>query len=214
MLRSIRFRIVSALTLVSAVAALSCGDEGSGPDGNTAEDVLTQGLSTIPQMGEALSRLVLTLQGNPQPGVNITPITNGVQGTLGVDLDDNGSNETTVQGTLVYVDPNAGFAGGATLTITDIDGPGVDGVLSALVQPVTATDISIGPGSGSLDTGAGPIEVNSMAIFIGFGTPTLQVSGVAQFTLDDQAGSVSVNPGNQGALTITLDYGGEVITVP
>ena len=38
----------------------------------------------------------------------------------------------------------------------------MDGVLSALVQPVTATDISIGPGSGSPDPGAGPIEVNSM----------------------------------------------------
>ena len=214
MLYNQRLKILSALTLALALAAVSCGDEDGGPDGNTPEDVLTQGLSTIPQMGEALSRLVLTLQGTPQPGVNITPITDGVQGTLGVDLDDNGSNETTVFGSLVYVDPNVGLAAGATLTITDIDGPGVDGTLSALVQPVSATDVSIGPGSGSFDTGAGPLAVNSISLFIGFGTPTVEVSGLAQFTLDGDVGQISFAEDGQGNLTIALDFQGEIITVP
>jgi hypothetical protein len=206
----------SSILMVALLVASGCGEDGGNdPDPTTPEELLTDGLAKIPQMGEALTRLVLTIQGTPQPGVNITPITDGVQGSVGVDLDNNGSHETTVNGSLVYVDPNVGLAGGATLTITDIDGPtDIDGNLTALVTPASATDVIINPGTGFIDSPAGDISVDGMTIVVSFGTPTLQLSGSAQFTLAGDVGLLSFGDDGQGGMILTLDYQGEITTVP
>lgn len=210
---TLRHKALSILTVGLSLAASGCGDESNDPGNTTPEQLLTAGLETIPQMGEALSRLVLTLQGIPQPGVNLTPITGGVQGTLGVDLDGNGSNEITVSGSLVYIDSTVGISGGATLTITGISGGDVDGNLTASVIPFSPTDVIIGPGTGSFDSPAGTIAVTSLGLSIGFGTPTPIVTGSSTFTLDSKAGDI-VFVDNSGELEISLQYDGEVTTVP
>lgn len=214
MLLSLRIKTLSILTVTLSLVALGCSEESSDPDPTTPEELLTDALDKVPQMGEALSRLVLTLQGNPQPGVNLTPITDGVEGTVGVDLDGNGSNETTVAGSLVYIDPNLGISGGATLTITGISGGGVDGTLTTTVTPISPTDVTINGGTGAFNTPAGDITVSGLGIGVGLGTPVPSFVGFAQFFLDGNVGEIIFDDDGQGGLEITLDYGGEVITVP
>ena len=59
--------------------------------------------------------------------------------------------EATVNGTLVFIDPNVGISAGATLTVTSIDGAATDGTLTVAVVPLSATDLAFGPGSGEFD---------------------------------------------------------------
>lgn len=209
-----RFKVLSILTAALALSLASCGDGSSDPGNTTPEELLTDGLAKVPQMAEALSRLVLAIQGVPQSGVTLTPITDGVQGSVGVDLDGNGSMEVAVHGSLVYLDPPNGFAGGATLTITGIDGSAVDAQLAASVYPTSPTDVVIPAGQGTIDSPAGTITVTSIGLGIGFGTPTPTIAGASFFNLDGKSGQVFVGDDGQGGMTITLEYDGDVTTVP
>ena len=207
----------SVLAIMLALATAGCGGKSSDEGGVTPGDIeqlLEDSFGQIPNLGNALQRVIATLQGNPQPGVTLTPITDGVQGTVGVDVDGNGSMEATVHGTLVYIDPSVGIDGGATLTITSIDGAAVDGGLTVAVVPLSPTDLAFGPGSGSFETAAGTVTVPQINMTVDIATATPVLDGFATFTVEDAPGSMFFEGDSQGGFQIRVVFGGEEVTVP
>jgi hypothetical protein len=219
MLPTLRTKVLSILTASLVLAASGCGDESNDPGGVTAGDIeqlLEETFSDIPAISDGMARLIATLQGNPQPGVNITPITNGVQGSVGLDLDGNGSMEATVNGTLVFIDPNIGIAAGATLTITDIDGAATDGSLTVAVVPLSATDLAFGPGGGEFDPpGSGNIvSINQISFVADISAPTPVLDGFGTFAVEDAPGSIFFEDDGHGGFQIRVAFAGDEITVP
>ena len=215
----LRHKALSILTVSLALVASGCVDESNDPGGVTPGDVeqmLQNTLGDIPAIGDAFTRLIATLQGNPQPGVTLTPITNGVQGSVALDFDGNGSMEATVHGTLVYVDPNVGISAGATLTITSVDGAATDGHLTVVVVPFSATGLAFGPGSGEFDPpGSGnivTIDQFFLTADLSSGTPVLD--GFGSFAVEDESGDITLRDDGNGGTEITVEFGGETIVIP
>ena len=216
---TLRHKALSILTVALALVASGCGDESNDPGGVTPgdlEQLLQDTFSDIPVMGEAFIRLSLALDGNPQPGVTLNPITNGFQGSVSLDFDGNGSMEATVHGTVILIDPNVGIAGGATLTITSIDGAATDGTLSVVVVPFSATGLAFGPGSGEFDPpGSGNIvTIDQIFLTADLSSPTPVLDGFGSFAIEDESGDITVRDDGNGGIEITVEFGGETIVIP
>lgn len=216
---TLRHQTLSILTVALALVASGCGDDSNDPGGVTPGDVeqlLQNTFSDIPTIGNAFTRLIATLEGNPQPGVTLTPITNGVQGSVALDFDGNGSMEATVHGRLVYVDPNVGISAGATLTITSVDGAATDGTLTVVVVPFSATGLAFGPTSGEFDPpGSGNIvTIEQFFLTADLSSPTPVLDGFGSFAIEDESGDITVRDDGNGGIEITVDFGGETIVVP
>ena len=211
-------RPLSVFAACLALVASGCGDESSDPGGVTAgdvEQVLQDTFSDIPTLSDALQRVIATLQGNPQPGVTLTPITDGVQGTVGLDLDGNGSMEATVHGTLVYIDPSIGIDAGATLTITGIDNAAADGTLTVAVVPFSPTDLAFGPGSGSFETASTPsLTVPQINFTADISNPVPVLDGFATFAVEDEPGTMFFEDDGLGGFQLRVVYADEEVTVP
>src|SRR5438132_9968518 len=100
-----RAQWLAAMGATFALSAGACSSSG-GTDSNGGADDFHQQLSDAFQnnldgFSNAIQRLVLAASGQSQTGVTITPITGGVQGSVGVDVDGNGSLETSVNGRLI-----------------------------------------------------------------------------------------------------------------
>lgn len=215
---TLRHKALSILTVSLALAVSGC-DESSDEGGITpgdVEQILQNTFSDIPTIGNAFTRLIATLQGNPQPGVSLTPIANGVQGSIGLDFDGNGSMEATVNGTLVYNDPNVGISAGGTLTITSVDGAATDGTLTVVVVPFSATGLAFGPGSGEFDPpGSGNIvTIDQMFFTADLSGPTPLLDGFGSFAVEDESGDITVRDDGSGGIEITVEFGGETIVIP
>lgn len=216
---TLRQKAWQILTVALALIASGCGDDGNDPGGVTPGDVeqlLQDTFSDIPVIGEAFIRLSLALDGNPQPGVTLTPITDGFQGSVSLDFDGNGSMEATVHGTVILVDPNVGIAGGATLTITSIEGAATDGTLSVVVVPFSATGLAFGPGTGEFDPpGSGNIvTIDQMFLTAELSGPTPVLDGFGTFAIEDESGDITVRDDGNGGTEITVQFGGETIVIP
>jgi hypothetical protein len=219
MLLTLRTRVLSVLTVTLALAASGCGDEGNDPGGVTPGDIeqlLEDNLGDVSAIGDGMTRLIAALQGNPQPGVTLTPITNGVQGSVGLDLDGNGSLEATVNGTLVYIDPNIGIAAGATLTVTSIEGAATDGTLTVAVVPLSATDLAFGPGGGEFDPpGSGNIvTINQISFVADVASPAPVLDGFGTFSVEEEPGSIFFEDDGHGGWQIRVVFADDEIIVP
>jgi hypothetical protein len=216
---TLRLKAISSLTVGLALGASGCGDSSSDESGVTPGDVeqlLQSTFSDIPVIADAFTRLSLALDGTPQPGVTLTPITNGFQGSVALDFDGNGSMEATVHGRLVLTDPNVGIAGGATLTITSIQGAATDGTLTVGVVPFSATGLAFGPGSGEFDPpGSGNIlTIDQIFLTADISQPTPLLDGFGSFAIEDEPGDITVRDDGNGGIEITVTFGGETFTIP
>jgi hypothetical protein len=170
---------VRHLPLIPLVALLGCDlfsndDDGNG-DGDIIDPEVTQAylqrnFTKIPRITEAMARVLLTLNGSPQQGVTFVPITGGVQGTVGVDLDGNGSLETTIDARVILNNPSVGIAGGAVITVTAINAASTTGTASASLTVQGASSVTFTGGSATLFPTQGPSE-------IGVSNANLTVSG-------------------------------------
>lgn len=206
---------LAAIALALAVA--NCSDGGSNNDDEFTPDDLERSLQrsfdNIPQMGDALTRVVQTLQGNPQPGVSFTNITGGVQGTVGVDLDGNGSMETTVSGTLTYIDPQQGIAAGANMHITGISGSQADGDYTGVIAPISPTAFAVS-GSGGFSGEGVEVGVSGTSLSVDVATPTPVLDGIAFFQVNAEDGTMYFEDDGQGGFQLRVDFGGQEFVVP
>lgn len=210
--------LMAALALALALSIANCSDEGSGNNGvftpEDMEDALEGSFGNIPKIGDALERIILTLQGTPQPGVTVTPITDGVQGSVGIDLDGNGSMETTVNGSLIFFDPNVGIDAGATAYITGITGANIDGELQVAITPLSPTDFNFGPGFGSFEGENIEFNVPQIAVTADVSGAAPVLDGFATFAVESEPGTMFFEDDQQGGFQLRVVFGGDEFTVP
>lgn len=208
-------RKVSAL-LLGVLLALTSGACSTDPDdgGNTDDDIdpvvmedyLQRSWTKIPRITEALVRIVATVSGNPQTGVTFTPITNGVQGTVGVDLDNNGTFETSVNATVVYTNPSLGLAGGAHLTITAINAGSTTGTASADIALQGSSTVVFSSGEATLHPTQGPslIEVSNGNITATASLTNPLLIGSADFGAGSTSGTAFFESNGSGGFRIRI----------
>lgn len=191
--------------VLAALVLGSCGDESNGGGGGGEEEVLQErlesGLDYTPAFTDAIDRLITTINGSPQPGVNIAPTGDGYSGTVAVDLDGNGSFDTSVSGTLTFNDPGAGLAGGAILGISAVEGlTTVVGQAAIGVTGPASAYIANGEFYGAR-TGTNPpldLNVSNANMSLDVSTGNLVVSGGTEFDYNGLVGTMAFVPAADG----------------
>lgn len=197
------------LALVGANCTSSTDNNGGGDVEDfkvQLEDAFTNNLAGF---SNAIQRLVLAASGQAQNGVTLTPITGGVQGSLGVDVDGNGDLETQVQGRLIYVNPSVGFAGGANFTLTGIAG-GAPQTASgtAVITPISASVIQITNGNFQThtDTRGNDASVSGANLTVDVSGGGYKVTGTSDFEFNGITGIFTFAPnGNWFKITVSGD---------
>ena len=205
-------RRITAVLLLALSSGLACNpgndDDGIDPDDiNPAETeaYLSRNFAKIPRITEALNRILLTMNGNPQPGVVFTPITGGVTGSVGVDLDNNGVQETTVNATVILNNPSIGIAGGARLTITALNAESATGSAGVDVALQSSTVIVFSEGSGTLFPTEGPsvIDITDANLTVTLGATPL-IIGSADFFAGNSSGTAIFESNGSGGFQIRV----------
>jgi len=205
-----------ALLLIPLALGLGCDLFNSEDGDNNGEDevidpVVTQAylqrnFTKIPRITDALGRVLLTLNGSPQNGVTFTPITGGVEGTVGVDLDGNGSLETTVDARVILNNPAAGIAGGGVLTVTAIHAASTGGNATANVTLVGSSTVTLSNGNGTLFPTQGPSQIAIANANLTV-TPTLNnpsIVGSAAFASSGTTGTAFFENNGSGGFQIRV----------
>ena len=170
------------------------------------EEAFTNNLAGF---SNAIQRLVLAASGQPQNGVLVTPITGGVQGSVGVDVDGDGNMETQVQGRLIFINAAQGLAAGANFTLTGITG-GAPQTASgtAVVTQVGPSVISITNGNFQTHTGTrgNDASVSGVNITVDVAGGGYKVTGTSDFEFNGVEGLFTFAPnGNWFKITVTGD---------
>jgi len=170
---------ISALVIFTAFAAACVDvDDPAGTGGGLGEAeleaYLLANITAGPVIIDAYDRLYKAILGVPQPGVTIVPNASGGTASVGLDFDGDGSMETTASGSVTFLDPQVGFAGGATVAITGITGSSVNGQASAIVVPSGATSVFISAESpvapsGTFSDGTTTTELHAIGVGMEFG---------------------------------------------
>lgn len=124
-INAVRLALLLAGAAIFTATACSSDGDGGGDNQAAADDFevqLSEAFDNAPAIQDAIQRLALTLSGNPQDGVTLVPTATGYQGSVAADIDGNGSLETVANGTLDFINPSLGLAGGANLVIANITG--------------------------------------------------------------------------------------------
>lgn len=174
-------RTVGAVAFILVLGIAGCFDVGTTTTttSNTTLDpvkfqsYVARNYSKIPILFEALSRIVTAANGGTAAGVTFSNIAGGVQGTVGVDLDQNGSMESSINAKLIYNNPAVGLSSGATFTVTNINTPYVSGTsTSTVTESGNGSQINFTSGTADLTPNYGPhITVPSASLTV---TPSLQ----------------------------------------
>lgn len=185
-----------ALALVGG--GCSTGTENNGGDAEDFRTQLTEAFSNnLAGFSNAIQRLVLAVNGQPQTGVTLTPITGGFQGSVGVDVNGDGSLETTVAGQLVYINTSQGLAGGANFTLNGVTG-GAPQTASgyAVLTQTGAASVSITNGyvTTHTETRGNDIEISDVNLNIGVGGGSYTVAGTADFNFNGLDGTLTFEP--------------------
>jgi hypothetical protein len=198
----------AAVTLALLSGGCTTGSDAGGDelDPQLTEAYLQRNFAKIPRITEALTRILATFNGDPQPGVTFTTITGGVQGTVGVDLDNNGSYETSVSATVLLNNPQLGIAGGAQLTVTALNAASATGTGQVNVDLVNATTVAFSNGSALLYPTHGPESITisdaNLVVSLGGGTPNL--SGSAAFAGGGKSGNIFFEPNGSGGFRLRV----------
>jgi hypothetical protein len=212
-------RLLAALLVLSGAACTTEPNDGDEDDidPEVTQDYLERNFSKIPRITEALVRIIATVNGNPQAGVTFVEITNGVQGTVGVDLDNNGSMETTVNATVIFTNPSQGLAGGGHLTVTAINAASTTGTASADIQLQGSSTVVFTDGEATLLPTEGPseIEVSNGNINATASLTSPLLIGSADFAAGSTSGTAFFESNGAGGFRIRItspDF--ETFTVP
>jgi hypothetical protein len=173
-------RAASSTALVFTLA--TCGDDESGGRGNESisdpevfeTTVRRTFVPMLAGIGDGLERLLTALDGGAADGVVIVPNAGGADATISLDLDGNGSRESSINGSLAgdigtgaqvtlaaiaTAEPSLGGSGSLTATETSpgvivLDNIGGEGGADPNGSG-NAADVAVTDGTVSLDLGAG-----------------------------------------------------------
>lgn len=186
--------IYGALLALGGLACTTDPDDGNGDpddiDPVVTRDYLQRNFTKIPRITDALVRILAAVNGQPQSGVTFTPITGGVQGTVGVDLDNNGSMETTVNARVNFNNAQNLNAGGV-LTVTAINAGSTTGTASANLT-VQGSTVQFTSGQATLFPTNGPSQID---------VSNGNITATASLTNPVLLGSVDFGAGNTSGTT-------------
>lgn len=218
-----RLKLSAALAVIftTALGLAGCGLTDSDDDVDPlspegVEAFLSSRFNRIPNMFDAFTRLVLAVEGGPADGVTLTPDGNTVQAEVLVDLDGDGSRETTVNGLATFSDTNHSFANGASVAINNITGPSVSG--SAFLQVFQLNQVAFQvDGNANFTTSGGTgISVPFLTLSVSPVGPV--VLGFLDFTLsadsDQTFGSIAFEDDGQGGFFMSVLVGDTAFEVP
>jgi hypothetical protein len=189
---SLAATVAAGLLLLLSCDLFEATDENDGAlEPGAMQDFLETSFPNVPNLTEALQRLVLTASGSPQPGVNLIPTATGAQGTLDIDFDGDGIRERTVAGRITLNDVQAGIAGGGTLQITGMTGGSSELTASTQVQQVGSSTLSFGPGNAVFRTAGGTdVAIPDMSFTVQQGVSGPIILGYMDFAGGDVSGTM------------------------
>jgi len=207
-----------ALVCVAGACKIGNSDNNSG-DAADFKQQLSQSFSTnnINGFSNAIHRLLLAATGQAQTGVTLTPITGGVQGSVGVDVDGNGSLETSVNGKLIYLNPATGIAGGANFTLTGITGGAPQTATGSAVIAETAPSvvtISNGTFETHTQTRGNDLSLSSVNLTTDIGGGAYKVTGTADFDFNGLNGRLTFQPSGSEFKIVVSGSGFTTFTIP
>ncbi|MGH7593530.1 MAG: hypothetical protein ACRELE_06735, partial [Gemmatimonadales bacterium] len=200
--------------VVSVIGTSGCSSSTGGNGGNTDVSNFRQDFSfalenNLSGFGAAMKRLIVAAGGTAQPGVTVTPITNGIQASVGVDVD--GTLETTINGTLVYLNPGQGLSGGATLTVTSITGgaPQTASGAGTVTQtgPAVLT-LSNGHFSTQTQTQHHSLSVTQTNLSLDASGSLPAITGTSEFTFDGISGTMTFQPASGTGFRVVISGSG------
>lgn len=201
-----RFGTALAAALLLGGCSSLGNDDGDELDPQVTEAYLQRNFQKVPRITEALTRILATINGNPQPGVTFTPVTGGVQGTVGLDLDNNGSMETSINATVILNNPQLGIAGGAVLTVTALNAASATGTGQVSVDLVNSNTVAFSNGGALLYPTNGPESISlssaNLVVTVGAGTPS--ITGSANFAGGGKSGTVYFEPEGSGGFRMRV----------
>jgi hypothetical protein len=214
----------SAAFAMVTLIGVGCSSKSTGGNNNGNTDVadFQQDFSfalenNLAGFGDAMNRMISAAGGTAADGVTVTPITNGVQASVGVDVDGGGGFETTLNGTLVYLNPSQKLAGGATLTLTSIAGgaPQTASGSGVITQtgPATLT-VTNGHFSTQTETQDHSLTISQANLTLNAAAANPIVTGTAQFNFDGIAGTMTFQSTGSGFRVQISGSGFTTFTVP
>ena len=203
-------RRIGSVLVLAALGTLACSSDNGGSEDDidpvVTEAYLRRSWTKIPRLTEALNRILLTMNGDPQPGVTFTQITGGVQGSVGVDLDNDGTQETTINARVILNNPSVGIAGGAVLTVTAINAASTTGTASADIALQSSTVVTFSDGEASLFPTQGPshIEVADANLTVTLGVAGPLLIGSADFAAGSTSGTMFFENNGAGGFQLRV----------
>ena len=214
-------RIMRVAKFVAVLAVAACSSKNTENNGGDVADFhqqLSEALqNNLAGFGNGLHRLLLAATGTPQTGVTLTPITGGVQGSVGVDVDGNGSLETTVNGKLIYVNPSVGISAGANLTVTGISG-GAPQTLTASAAVAEPSPSLVTVTNGTLDTHTqtrgNDLSLSAVNLTVDLGGGGFTINGAGDFVFNGLDGRLTFQPNGTGFKITVSGNGFTTFTIP
>lgn len=162
--------LILLVALPLSVAAICHEDETTGTNGITPDVIESFLQQRVDERSDAffdgLSRLLTAVAGGPADGVTITPNANVINATVDIDLDGDGTRESTVGGGLTFASTEYDLTEGATLSISNIDSPGFSGSLSASATEVGTGTIQVAGGANFPITDGPTVDVPSFGVTV------------------------------------------------
>lgn len=222
-----------ALSVMASVVAFGCGSgngttgTGGGGPNNTdtaAVSAFRQDFSfalenNLPGFGDAMNRFIGAVAGTTEDAVTITPITNGVRAAVGVDVDGyaGDGDETTLYGSIVYLNPGQGLSGGATLTLDSIGGGAPQSASgSGTITGTGPTSLKVTNGSfrTATETQGHSLAITQANLTLDASQQNPVITGTAHFTFDGITGVLTFESTGSGFDVKISGSGFTTFTVP
>ena len=194
-----RFGIAVVLLGLTAAGCVTIGSEPAPIpplDPVKMEAYMRRNFSHVPNITEAMSRVIQAANGGHPPGVSYTQTATGIQGSVVIDIKGDGSDMVQADATITYNNPAAGIGGGAAFAITSLTSPNLTGSAHAnLAVSGGGSVIAVNSGSADLQYKDGPqllISAANLAVTTGASLVSPGVTGA--FTI---LGSADFNAGSK-----------------
>jgi hypothetical protein len=213
-------RKMGVVLTVLGLTVAGCFDVGTNTSATVPLDpvkmqaYMTRNFSHVPNLTEALGRVVLAANGGHPAGVSYTQTANGIQGTVLVDVKGDGTDSATVNATVTYNNPSLGIAGGATAAITSITSNNLTGSANASIAIAGAGSILMfSSGAADLQYKNGPeLVISSANLTVTMGTSLvtanssgpITILGSADFSADSKTGTIFFESNGAGGWRIRV----------
>ena len=212
-----RYKLGFALAVVGLgfLGCASIGDDPPAPlDPVKMQAYIVRNFSHVPNLTEAMSRVISAANGGHPNGVTYTQTANGINGTVLIDVKGDGTDSATVKASITYNNPSLGIGGGATAAITSLTSPNISGSASAALSVNgTGSVVTLSGGAADLQYTNGPkLVISSANLSVSTGlslrgassSGPITILGSADFHADSKSGTIFFESNGSGGWRIRV----------